>query len=56
VAVDNVLWSGDVVRPEARDEDVTAIREFNERVLADTRVESVMLPVADGLTVARKLT
>jgi len=55
VAVDNVLWSGDVVRPEERDEDVTAIRRFNEAVLADTRVESVMLAVADGLTLARKL-
>jgi caffeoyl-CoA O-methyltransferase len=55
VAVDNVLWSGDVVRPEEQDEDVTAIRRFNEAVLADTRVESVMLAVADGLTLARKL-
>jgi predicted O-methyltransferase YrrM len=34
---------------------VTAIRRFNEAVLADTRVESVMLAVADGLTLARKL-
>ena len=44
VAVDNVLWSGDVVRPEAQDDDVVAIRAFNERVLADPRVECVMLP------------
>ena len=55
VAVDNVLWSGDVVRPEAQDADVVAIRAFNERVLADPRVECVMLPVADGLTLARRL-
>jgi caffeoyl-CoA O-methyltransferase len=55
VAVDNVLWDGDVIRPQERDEDVTAIRQFNELVLADARVESVMLPVADGLTLARKL-
>lgn len=55
VAVDNVLWSGDVVRPEAQDDDVVAIRAFNERVLTDTRVECVMLPVADGLTLARRL-
>jgi caffeoyl-CoA O-methyltransferase len=54
VAVDNVLWGGDVVRPEAQDEDVTAIRAFNESVLRDERVESVMLAVADGLTLARK--
>jgi caffeoyl-CoA O-methyltransferase len=54
VLVDNVLWDGDVVRPEQQDEDVTAIRAFNESVLADGRVESVMLAVADGLTLARR--
>jgi caffeoyl-CoA O-methyltransferase len=55
IAVDNVLWGGDVVRPEEQDADVVAIRRFNELVLADRRVESVMLAVADGLTLARKL-
>jgi caffeoyl-CoA O-methyltransferase len=54
VAVDNVLWSGDVVRPEKRGDDVDAIRRFNDLVAADPRVESVILPVADGLTLARK--
>jgi len=55
IAADNVLWEGDVVRPEEQDEDVVAIRKFNERVLADRRVESVMLAIADGLTIARRL-
>ena len=55
IAVDNVLWGGDVVEPEEHDDDVVAIRRFNELVLADRRVESVMLAVADGLTLARKL-
>jgi len=55
VAVDNVLWEGEVVKPDKRGEDVQAIRSFNESVLADERVESVMLAVADGLTLARKL-
>ena len=55
IAVDNVLWEGDVVRPEEQDDDVVAIRRFNELVLADPRVESVMLAIADGLTLARKL-
>ncbi len=55
VAVDNVLWDGDVVRPMKRGEDVEAIRRFNDMARADARVESVMLPVADGLTLARKL-
>ena len=55
IAADNVLWEGDVVRPEEQGVDVVAIRKFNEMVLADRRVESVMLAVADGLTIARKL-
>ncbi len=55
IAVDNVLWEGDVVRPEQQDDDVVAIRRFNELVIADPRVESVMLALADGLTIARKL-
>ena len=55
VAVDNVLWEGEVVQPDKRGPDVEAIRKFNELVVADERVESVMLPVADGLTLARKL-
>ena len=55
IAVDNVLWGGDVVRPEEQEDDVVAIRRFNELVLADPRVESVMLAIADGLTLARKL-
>jgi caffeoyl-CoA O-methyltransferase len=55
VAVDNVLRHGDVVRPEQTGESVTAIRQLNEMVVADARVESVMLAVADGLTLARRL-
>jgi len=55
IAVDNVLWEGEVVQPEQQGEDVVAIRRFNELVLADRRVESVMLAIADGLTLARKL-
>ena len=55
IAVDNVLWEGDVVRPEEQGEDVVAIRHFNELAAADRRVESVMLAIADGLTLARRL-
>ncbi len=54
VAVDNVLWSGDVVRTEKKDDDTQAIRRFNDLVAADARVDSVILPLADGLTLARK--
>lgn len=53
--VDNVLWSGRVVDPDVTDADTVALREFNDRVAADDRVEAVLLPVADGLTLARKL-
>jgi caffeoyl-CoA O-methyltransferase len=52
--VDNVLWDGRVVRPDVDDENTRAIRAFNDMVAADTRVEVVMLPIADGLTLCRK--
>jgi caffeoyl-CoA O-methyltransferase len=52
--VDNVLWSGRVVDPEATDDDTQAIRAFNEHAAGDDRVELVVLPVADGLTVAMR--
>ena len=51
--VDNTLWSGRVVDPQSdRDRGMVA---FNDLVRADPRVELVMLPIADGLTMARKL-
>ena len=54
IAVDNVLWSGAVVNPEDRSADTAAIRELNEAIAADERVDHVLLPVGDGLTLARK--
>lgn len=53
ILVDNVLWSGRVIDADAEDDDTRAIREFNDRVAADPRVDAVMLPIADGLTIAR---
>jgi caffeoyl-CoA O-methyltransferase len=55
ILVDNVLWSGNVVRPEAQDPSTIAIRAFNDRVAADPRVDCSLLPLADGLTLLRKL-
>jgi caffeoyl-CoA O-methyltransferase len=55
VLVDNTLWAGKVVDPAANDEDTVALRAFNDYVRADSRMESVLLPVADGITLARKL-
>jgi caffeoyl-CoA O-methyltransferase len=52
--VDNVLWGGRVVQPDVDDENTRAIRAFNDMVAADARVEAVMLPIADGLTLCRK--
>ncbi len=54
LCVDNVFWGGDVVRPEVDDEDVRAVRALNERVARDDRVTISIVPIADGLTLARK--
>lgn len=55
LAVDNVLWSGRVLDPPGeRDSSTAAIIAFNDMVAADDRVEPVMLPIGDGLTLARK--
>jgi caffeoyl-CoA O-methyltransferase len=54
VMIDNVLWDGRVVKSDADDDNTHAIRAFNDMVAADDRVEAVMLPLADGLTLARK--
>ncbi|MET8763318.1 class I SAM-dependent methyltransferase [Lentzea sp. NPDC004782] len=54
ILADNVLYYGDAVSPEAEG-NAAAIRAFNEHVMADDRVQPTMLPLADGLTIARKL-
>ena len=53
LALDNVLWSGRVLDPAVEDEDTMALRTLNDRVVADARVEVVMLSVGDGLTLVR---
>lgn len=54
VLLDNVLWGGAVVDPANREADTEAIRAVNDHVAADERVDVVMLPIADGLTIARR--
>ena len=55
ILVDNVLWMGRVIDPEADDDNSLAIRAFNDRIRDDKRVEAVMLPISDGLTLIRVL-
>jgi caffeoyl-CoA O-methyltransferase len=54
ILVDNTLYSGQVADPANSRDVVTAIRAFNDHAAADDRVELVLLPVGDGLTMARK--
>ncbi|HEY3644497.1 MAG TPA: class I SAM-dependent methyltransferase [Gammaproteobacteria bacterium] len=54
VLVDNVLWSGRVLDADDRSEDTAAIRAFNKKLHQDERVDLSMLPIGDGLTLARK--
>jgi caffeoyl-CoA O-methyltransferase len=55
IAVDNVLWDGSVIDPEARDTDTEAIRAFNRKLHADARVCLSLVPLGDGLALACKL-
>ena len=56
IIADNVLWSGKVIHDkENQDEDTTALVAFNQKVQNDPRVENVLMPVRDGLMIARKL-
>lgn len=54
IVVDNVLRGGRVVDPAPDDAEARAVADFNELVLGDERVDSVMLPLADGITIARR--
>ena len=54
LAVDNVLWGGRVADPAARDPDTEAIRALNLRLLDDPRVSLSLVPISDGLSLARK--
>jgi len=55
LAIDNVLWGGKVLDPSVDDADTVALRELNARIVADNRVEVVMLSVGDGLTLVRRI-
>ena len=55
IAIDNVLWSGRVIDDHSGDPNTEAIREFNKKLYQDERVSISMVPIGDGLTLARKL-
>ena len=55
VALDNVLWGGSVVKVEDTEPSTLALRDVSDHIARDPRVQSVMLHVSDGLTLARKL-
>jgi predicted O-methyltransferase YrrM len=54
IAVDNTLWDGDVADPGNHEPDTLAIRAFNETLHADGRIDLSLVPIGDGLTLARK--
>ncbi len=54
IIADNTLWSGKVTE-DCHDAQTDAIRRFNDLVAADARVEKVILPLRDGMTIIRKL-
>ena len=54
IAIDNTLWSGDVAKPDKTDENTVAIRAVNDALHRDERIDVALLPVGDGVTLARK--
>ena len=55
ILIDNVFWSGAVSNPDADDENVEAIRTLNEKLHSDRRIDLAILPIGDGLTMARRI-
>jgi caffeoyl-CoA O-methyltransferase len=54
IAIDNVLWSGEVANEKAKDEQTVALRKFNDKLHKDERIDLAMLSVGDGVTLALK--
>lgn len=54
ILIDNVLWYGKVYDEKISDEQTNTLRKLNDRVVQDSRVESVILPIRDGITLIRK--
>ncbi|QEX17009.1 O-methyltransferase [Hypericibacter terrae] len=54
IAIDNVLWGGDVANPQDKSDDTVAIRRLNDKLAKDDRVTLAMVSIGDGVTLARK--
>jgi predicted O-methyltransferase YrrM len=54
MALDNTLWSGAVADPNEHEPNAVALRALNEKLHRDERIDLSLLPVGDGLTLARK--
>ena len=56
ILADNVLWGGKVIENvEKNDVDAIAIIQYNDKINSDKRVETVLLPIRDGISITRKL-
>ena len=55
ILADNVLWSGKVINSEDHDLTTNLLREFNKNVNNDNRVETILLPIRDGISIIRKI-
>jgi predicted O-methyltransferase YrrM len=55
ILADNTLWDGHIIDPAYdKDKQTIALRTFNNKVMQDERLEKVILPLRDGLTIIRK--
>ncbi|MGI4022690.1 MAG: O-methyltransferase [Janthinobacterium lividum] len=54
IIVDNIIRKGKIADPEFQEKDVILLREFNDKITADSRVENLILPIRDGLMIIRK--
>lgn len=54
ILIDNVLWNGAVIDSKIQTDDTRAIRDLNNFLATDERIDMVMLPISDGLTICRK--
>ena len=55
IIIDNVLWHGEVVDENNNNKLTINIKEFNDHVSRDKRVEKIIIPLGDGMTICRKL-